>query len=98
MRVSRCVCQNITFEQLKAIADASGADFNALCEKTGCCEGCGSCEPYIRLMLETGQTRMPVLRRYQIDEIMARARSESFVGAQEVEGQRVQPPLPHESV
>ncbi len=78
MRVNRCVCKDLTFEQLKPIADQCGGDFDELCQRTGCCQGCGSCEPYVRLMLETGQTRFPVLRRYQVDEIMARARGKAI--------------------
>lgn len=82
MRVTRCVCRNLTFEQLKPVADECGGDFDALCQRTGCCQGCGSCEPYVRLMIETGQTRFPVLRRFQIDEIMARSRGEAVAQGQ----------------
>ena len=64
MRVTRCVCLGLTFDELKARAVEHGDTFEALRERTGCCTGCGACEPYVRLMLETGQTRFPVLRRH----------------------------------
>lgn len=72
MRVDRCVCLNLSLEQLKSVADECGADFEELRRRTGCCSSCGLCEPYIRLMLETGKTRFALLRQHEIDELMAR--------------------------
>jgi len=77
MRVTRCVCLGLTFDELKARAFEHGDTFETLRERTGCCTGCGACEPYVRLMLETGQTRFPVLRRHEIDAVMERARGAS---------------------
>lgn len=59
--VDRCVCINITFERLHELHRAEGLDLEGLKESTGCCSGCANCEPYIRLMLKSGQTEFPVL-------------------------------------
>lgn len=59
--VDRCVCVDITFEALKQAQQQESLDLEGLKRRTGCCSGCNSCEPYVRLMLRTGQTRFPVL-------------------------------------
>jgi bacterioferritin-associated ferredoxin len=59
--VTRCVCRDIPFEDLLAIARESEIDFDTLCDRTGCCTGCSMCEPYVRLTLATGRTAHPVL-------------------------------------
>lgn len=56
MKVDRCVCHSLPFDQLKAVAAASNLDFDALKERTRCCSNCSLCEPYVRRMLETGET------------------------------------------
>jgi bacterioferritin-associated ferredoxin len=56
MPVDRCVCRSLPFESLKAIAAARSLDFDGLKAATGCCTGCSLCEPYVRLMLQTGRT------------------------------------------
>ncbi len=74
MSVDRCVCHDVTFAALRALAKESDARAgtvdadhavveHALKEirrATGCTTGCGTCEPYIRLMLRTGRTRFAV--------------------------------------
>lgn len=59
--VTHCVCHNLSFSDLRTVAAAENLDFHALQRRTGCATNCGRCEPYIRLMLATGQTRFPVL-------------------------------------
>ncbi len=59
--VDRCVCMELSFAKLAAIAKAGSLDFDALKAATGCCSGCGTCEPYVRMMLRTGKTRFAVL-------------------------------------
>lgn len=61
MPVDRCVCHSLTFESLRAIAASRGLDFDGLKQQTGCSTGCTMCEPYVRLMLSTGQTRFQPL-------------------------------------
>lgn len=61
--VDRCVCQNITFAELKEIALRLGNDLESLLSETGCGEGCGMCRPYIEQMLKTGEIEFPVIRR-----------------------------------
>lgn len=61
MQVDRCVCFDVSFERLKRHADAAGADFDRLQERFGCGRGCGLCIPYIRRMLETGETSIPLM-------------------------------------
>jgi bacterioferritin-associated ferredoxin len=56
MKVDRCVCLSVSFEQLKAVALASGLDFETLKARTRCCSNCSLCAPYVRRMLETGET------------------------------------------
>lgn len=68
--VDRCVCVDITFEALKQAHLQESLDLEALKQRTGCCSGCNSCEPYVRLMLRTGQTRFPVLSPKEAAHIM----------------------------
>src|SRR5688572_27429073 len=56
MKVDRCVCLPMTFERLKAVAEQNKLDLDALKAKTNCCMACKMCEPYVRRMLETGET------------------------------------------
>lgn len=75
MRVDRCVCHNLTFESLKSIRDREGLDFEGLRARTRCATGCRLCEPYIRLMIESGRTAFPVLSDGEVRDIMARSRA-----------------------
>ncbi len=61
MRVDRCVCKERSFADLRDLATREGLGFEALRSRTGCAATCGLCEPYIRLMLRTGQTSFPLL-------------------------------------
>lgn len=62
MPVDRCVCRGVTFEEVKALAEIVGPDFDELSERTRCGTGCGMCKPYILIMLLTGETCLPVMR------------------------------------
>lgn len=71
MAVDRCACHDISFAELKRLTCTLGCDLGAIKSSTGCATSCGMCEPYIRLMLRTGETRFPVLSPSQITKIMA---------------------------
>lgn len=51
-----CICRETPFAQLLPRARARGWDLEALIRETGCGAGCGLCRPYLRRMLDTGQT------------------------------------------
>ncbi len=57
MEIDRCYCYDKTFEALKAIADQTETDsLEALQEHVTFGENCQLCHPYVRRMLDTGQT------------------------------------------
>ena len=58
--VVRCVCFDVTFERMRDYADAHQCGLEELTAHFGCGRGCALCMPYVRRMLETGQTRFPV--------------------------------------
>lgn len=70
--VTRCVCMDLDFADLLRLARTMGMDFDALRVWSGCCSGCGTCEPYVRLMLQTGATAFAVLSPEQASQIMTR--------------------------
>lgn len=59
--VDRCVCHEISFAELKTLAERDGLDIEGLKARGACCGGCALCEPYVRLMLRTGRTEFGVL-------------------------------------
>ncbi len=61
MRVDRCVCFDVTFGELEAYARETGCDLDGLSARFGCGRGCGLCIPYIRRMLETGETSFELI-------------------------------------
>lgn len=69
--VRYCVCTDQSFAELRQIASERGLGLEQLKQATGCCGGCGTCEPYVRLMLTTGRTSFPVLSPIQCRTIMA---------------------------
>lgn len=71
MAIDRCYCRQLLFRDLKEVALATGADLDQLCEKTGCGTGCGLCLPYLRVMLATGKTDLPVLSMADVERICA---------------------------
>jgi len=70
MHVDRCICHDVTFAELKVMSEREGLDLAGLRARTGCGSGCGLCEPYIRRMLETGITRLPLLSPQEAARIM----------------------------
>jgi bacterioferritin-associated ferredoxin len=56
VRVTMCVCRQMPFERLLPIARANGWGLAELIERTGCGAGCSLCRPYLRRMLDTGET------------------------------------------
>lgn len=75
MAVTGCVCHDISFEELKQIARESKSSFDELSKKTSCCTGCGMCEPYVRLMLRTGQTSFEALPPHEAEHVITEAAS-----------------------
>ncbi len=57
MNIDRCYCYEKTFETLKAVAEETGADsVEALQQHATFGKNCELCHPYVRRMLETGET------------------------------------------
>ena len=69
MSVTACVCNDVSFRELLALAPRLDPDrrmsenelIDALSARTKCATGCGTCRPYIRLALRTGNPRQPVM-------------------------------------
>ena len=61
MPVSRCVCFDRSFEELAAIAGETGGGLLEMHKRTGCGARCGLCIPYLQIMLQTGETDLPVM-------------------------------------
>ncbi len=60
--VTKCVCADVTFEKMKEIAEKRH------CKTIACIqryvtfgESCGMCRPYVKKMLETGETSFEVI-------------------------------------
>ncbi|HRJ28081.1 MAG TPA: (2Fe-2S)-binding protein [Fimbriimonadaceae bacterium] len=53
-----CVCHRTSFAELKEAGCTSLEEIQA---QFGCGTGCGSCLPYLKLYVETGETAFPVL-------------------------------------
>lgn len=58
--VDRCVCFDVPFTELHRYACEHGVGVEELRERFGCGRGCALCLPYIRVMLRTGQTSVPL--------------------------------------
>ena len=56
MLISRCICKATSFQELLALATASGWDLADLVRETGAGGQCGLCRPYLSRMLRTGET------------------------------------------
>ncbi len=77
MRVSRCVCRNLSFATLLADARAGGLTLDQLVDSTGCGTGCGLCLPYILRVLRTGEAEQGILSAAEFDRLMAECRGET---------------------
>lgn len=71
MGVDRCTCHDVSFAELRELADQGMNDLASLARHTGCGTGCGLCVPYIRVMLRTGQTVLPVLSAAEFRALVA---------------------------
>ncbi|MFP4227603.1 MAG: (2Fe-2S)-binding protein [Salinivenus sp.] len=57
MPIDRCYCYQQTFAALKAVADETGAaSVEALQQHVSFGHNCELCHPYVRRMLDTGET------------------------------------------
>jgi len=54
--VSECLCRRVPFAELLPLARAGDWMLDDIVSRTGCGGQCGLCRPYLRRMLETGQT------------------------------------------
>ena len=70
MGVNRCVCKELYFTELKKIADENNLNFEQLQERTECSTECGLCEPYVRLMLKTGDTNIKPMHPDEIQRLL----------------------------
>ena len=71
--VNRCVCSDVPFWAIAALAK-QGKTFDEIRDATDCCRGCGTCEPYVRVVIKTLAADLPVLTPAQQNAIMAEAR------------------------
>lgn len=80
MTVDRCICHGVTLHELKTLADrfkrtdpqcATSESMlrNQLTLETNCGGACGLCDPYIKLMLRTGATEIPLLTPEEWDRL-----------------------------
>jgi len=56
LSITHCVCRNTPFVRLRSLAREGGWTLDDLMRETGCGASCGLCRPYLRRMLESGQT------------------------------------------
>ena len=54
--IDRCICRNRRFEDLLPEARARAWSLNEMIRATGCGGQCGLCRPYLRRMLDAGET------------------------------------------
>ncbi len=76
VRVERCVCFDQPFEKLLRMAREEGLTQDELSERTGCCTGCGMCKPYVRVVLTTGRTSIPLMNGRALKAIAEQAEAE----------------------
>ncbi len=63
MKVNRCVCSNVGFEELLKVAgELQIKDADALSKKVDVARNCRLCVPYINIMLSTGMTEIPLIK------------------------------------
>ncbi len=54
--ITRCVCRNLPFDRLLPLVRARRWTLEDVVAQTGCGDQCGLCRPYLRAMIDTGQT------------------------------------------
>ena len=67
MPVNMCVCWEVPFSRLIDLHRSEGLSLEQLGERTGCCTGCTTCEPYVRIALATGEADLPVMDARELD-------------------------------
>ncbi len=77
MGVSRCICRNVDFTEIREMAVRERLTFDQIAERTGCAGACGLCEPYARIAAITGVCDLPVMRPEQLDAWLERATREA---------------------
>lgn len=60
-RVESCICTGVSFEDIKQAAGGSESGLLDAHKATGCGGQCALCLPYIKLMLMTGETSLPIM-------------------------------------
>lgn len=75
MGVTRCVCHNVPFTTIAEMAKR-GMTFAQIQAETKCSTGCAMCEPYVRVVIRTGRTFVPVLSQAQVDAVMRESRGD----------------------
>ncbi|MEQ8843707.1 MAG: hypothetical protein RIB58_02545 [Phycisphaerales bacterium] len=73
VRVERCVCFNQPFTELLRLSREEGLSHAELSDRTGCCTGCGMCKPYVRVVLSTGRTSIPLMNGRDLKAIAEEA-------------------------
>lgn len=91
--VNRCACYEVPFWEVAALAKR-GYTFEQISEATRCCQSCGACEPYVRLVISTGATDLPVLSIEQQNAIMADAKKNSKKAAAKGASSKTEPAPP----
>lgn len=57
LNVTRCICHNRSFEEIKVYADKHDIEtVEELRKRKFCSCGCQMCKPYIEMTLKTGET------------------------------------------
>jgi len=56
LNITMCVCRRMPFARLLPLARKHHWDLAAVMFETGCGDQCGLCRPYLRKMLDTGET------------------------------------------
>jgi bacterioferritin-associated ferredoxin len=56
LQITMCVCMRMPFARLLPVAREQNWDLATLMRETGCGDNCGLCRPYLRRMLQTGET------------------------------------------
>ena len=77
VRVERCVCFDQPFDKLLKLAREEGLSQDELSQKTGCCTGCGMCKPYVRVVLSTGRTSIPLMNGRDLKSIAEQAEADN---------------------
>ncbi len=64
--IDRCYCREIPFTELHERAMRDGLNVEQLCATTGAGTGCGLCRTYLRVVLATGRTSLPVMNEREV--------------------------------